>query len=161
MTGAIQGLIGSFVAVVAPPSGNLITSPGFETLPIDTGWQVGERVNTQANTGSWSFHSVGDESGPTMYGAWTTLLTPGFNYSLSFYIKGASNFTLTQNVTGQSQYYIGGTNYSQDINVTTNWQKVSILNKPATNAVFVFTIISYYGFEFWIDDITVQYGPTA
>ena len=99
MTGCVQGLIGSLktaTAVYTGPTGNLITNPGFETATIDT-WFLyfGERTTAQAQTGSYSLVAGADELGYTLYYK-ASVLAVGFPFSLSFGIKGTTEFSLTK-----------------------------------------------------------------
>lgn len=161
MTGCVQGLIGSLktaTAVYTGPTGNLITNPGFEDVTIDT-WFLyfGERTTAQAQTGSYSLVAGADELGYTLYYYSPNVLAVGFPFSLSFWIKGTTEFSLTNIIA------FGSNDSSTAINVTTSWQQITILNRTATNSTSM-SINLYtldYSQNFWIDNIVLQYGPTA
>ena len=158
MPGILQTLLGSYKpSAYGGPTGNLITNPDFETVTIDTGFLFnGGRTTAQAQTGSYSLVAGADELGNTL-NYFANVLAVGFPFSLSFWIKGTSAFTLNNGI------YFGNTNASTTINVTTSWQQITILNKTVTNNIGM-TINLYtldFAQNFWIDNIVLQYGPTA
>lgn len=158
MPGILQTLIGSYKASsYVGPTGNLITNPGFETATVDSGFAFsGGRTTAQAQTGSYSLVAGADEVGNTLlYSA--SVLTVGFPFSLSFWIKGTSAFALNTSVGF-------GNNYSSPaINVTTSWQQISVLNNTVTGTTNMQILLYTLDFaqNFWIDNIVLQYGPTA
>lgn len=160
MSGVVQGLIGSLKTATAGytgPTGNLITNPGFEDVNIDP-WFLyfGERTTAQAQTGSYSLVAGADELGYTLHYR-ASVLAVGFPFSLSFWIKGTTEFSLTNTIA------FGNNDSSTAINVTTSWQQITILNRNVTGDS-IMTILLYtldYSQNFWIDNIVLQYGPTA
>jgi VPDSG-CTERM motif len=142
------------VSVAYPAKANLITNPGFEDIPLGTGWTFNNfsTIVGGGHSGTWA-GALSPSSFSNAVISQSVTTTPGATYMIDFFVRSpfteATNFSVT---------FGGTTIYAHLFNGSTNYFEVSTTATAAggnTTLSFFGNFVGVGG-RVLIDDISVE-----